>query len=362
MTAQHGLRLCRIVLRGAFFSTMFPGAVMAAVSDQPFVLRLMISLDRSSNFSDTAGRQASIAFPGGSSDNPAATDWQPRSDLNPAAAFTNIHAVSSSGAWITAEAATVNVKLPDSGTLSLAYARTDTNQEETRQGLSDNLRSNEFFATYSRRIDEKVAVGGTLRFTDSVLKEQYFEPRVGGLALESKVESRLVDFSLGLLTEPRSGWFAGGVMSMSWGKSDAVIRNAVPLPALFGMVPEGTALDRFGDDIWSLGARAGMGYAHDPTYGVYLDAQYLIVHSKKAGSVEVARIMTGLDLRLSRSVVLRAGVGVDSDQDVTLSIGASYRGGGPLSVDVAYQHNGQPEIRREFGRFDLLSASLSYRF
>ena len=153
------------------------------------------------------------------------------------------------------------------------------------------------------------------------------------------------------------------VASIGWADADTVIRNKMPLPAPpYGQLAPGMTLDRFDDDIRSLGIRAGVGYAPSPAYEIYFDAQYLMADSNLAGTAEIGRLMLGLDLQVTESSVFRVGAGVDSENEVTLSTGVSFRGFGALAVDVAYQYNAQPEIRREFGRFDLLSASLNYRF
>lgn len=341
---------------------MVPGRAIADFADKPFQLRLLLSLDRSSNFSDAAARQASIAFPAGSSGNPAADDWRPRDALHPTVSVTNIQAFSESGAWVVATAVTANVVLPEAGTLSAAYARTDTIDRKTRQDLSFDLRSNEFFVAYSQRLSDNTALGGELRLTDSVLKEQFLEP-IAGLPLESKVKSTAIDAALGLLAQPRPGWFAGMVASIGWAGANIDIRNLVPLPTpTFGTLPAGTKLDRFSDDIRFLGLRAGVGYAPSSTYGIYVDAQYLTAHSNRAGSAKVGRVVAGLDFQPTSSVVLRTGLGIDTEDEVTLSIGAGYYGFKKVAIDLAYQYNAQPELRREFGRFDLLSASLSFPF
>lgn len=363
MAAKLRFHLCRIVVPSALLWTAVPELAFADFADEQFQLRLSLSLERSSNFSDTAGRQASVAFPGGSSDNPAAADWQPRPAASPGVSLTEIQVFSESGGRVAATAGTVNFALRDAGTVSLAYARTYTIAQETRQGLAGDLRSNEFFVTYSRRVSNRLAVGGTLRSTDSRIKEQYFAREVGGLPLEVTVDARVLDGSLGLLAELQPGWFAGATLGLGWASADSTVRNRTTLPGgPFGPIPEGTSLRRFDDDIRSFGFRAGVGYAPNPAYGIYVDAQYLGADSSAGGAAELARLMSGFDLRLTESVVFRVGAGVDSENEVTLSTGLSYRGFSALAVDVAYQRNSQPEIRREFGRFDLLSASLSYRF
>lgn len=354
--------LCSIVLPGALFLVAAPGFA-GGFDDEPMVLRLSLSLDRSSNYSDTAGRQASVAFPGASSDNPAGGDWQPRDPGRPAASLTGIHLFSESGARVTAAAGTVNTRLRDAGTVSVAYARTETGDGEIRGGLSVDLRSNEFFASYSYRYRPGVSLGATVRATDSVLEEAFFAPALGGLTLEAETESKMLDATFGLLAEPRRGWFVGATAGVGRAEADATVRNRVPLPVLpaGAVLPAGTRLDRFDDTLRSFGARVGIGYSAHAVYGVYLDAQYLTIESDRAGSADIARLQAGVDFRLSDALVLRSGIGVDSENEVTLSAGASF-GSGPLVAIVAWQYNSQPELRREFGRFELVSASLSYRF
>ncbi|HRP95698.1 MAG TPA: autotransporter outer membrane beta-barrel domain-containing protein [Rhodocyclaceae bacterium] len=343
---------------------MASGHAIAGLAEKPFLLRLSLSLNRSSNFSDTAARQASAAFPGGSSVNPAGVDWRSSKETpSSSGSLTNIQIFSESGARATATAGTLTVPRPSAGTLSIAYARTDTIDRSARQGLANNLRSNEFFAGYGRRVADDRAFGAKLRLTDSVLNEQFFVPPVDGLPLQSKVKARSIDAALGVLSEPRPGWFTGAVVAAGWSSANVSIRNLTPLPAPpFGLLPAGSILERFNDDVRTFGVHVGTGYAPDRRHGIFLDAQYLMVKSKRGGSAEVGRIAAGLDLRAGESVVFRTGVGIDSEKEVTLSIGARYQGFKDVVIDVAYQHNSQPEVKREFGRFDLLSASLNVRF
>mgnify|MGYP000922965148 CR=1 FL=1 len=59
-------------------ASVAPLSWAADFSSEPYLLRLFLGLDRASNYADTAGRQASIAYPGGSSANPAGDAARPR--------------------------------------------------------------------------------------------------------------------------------------------------------------------------------------------------------------------------------------------------------------------------------------------
>ncbi len=89
---------------------------------------------------------------------------------------------------------------------------------------------------------------------------------------------------------------------------------------------------------------------------------YLKIDSDLAGTAEIARFALGTDLALTNMTVIRAGVGIDTDNETTLSVGLSYYGIEPVFLNFAYQYNAVPEIRAEFGRFHLLSASVIVPF
>jgi hypothetical protein len=346
--AKHRVLLGSILLPCVFLCIVVPGRAVASFDDEPFLLRLSLALDRSSNYSDTTARQASIAFPGGSSDNPAAANWPFPRQASPSVSLTHIDAFSESGARVVATAGTVNVALPWNGDLSLAYARTDTIDQEANQGLSFDLSSNEFFITYRQPLSEDIAIGGGLRVMDGVIKETFTPVR----PLVSEVDLIGADASFGVFAHHGPGWFSGAVAGVGWSGADIDIR----IPGL------GTTVDSSSDDNRFFTLRAGTGYVPTSAYGIYLEAQYLSAESNRAGSAEVGRLQAGFDLRATDSVVLRAGFGIDTEDEVTFSIGGGYQGFKQVTVDVAYQYNAAPEIRPEFGRFDLLTASLNVRF
>ena len=69
--------------------------------DKPYLLRALLGLDRSSNYATTSGRQASIAYPAGSSANPAADDFALREQTGRAGRAHTAHSYRIDG-WLDA--------------------------------------------------------------------------------------------------------------------------------------------------------------------------------------------------------------------------------------------------------------------
>ena len=139
----------RKVVAAVLAAGVAPLSWAADFSSEPYLLRLFLGLDRASNYADTAGRQASIAFPGGSSVNPAGDAARPRQRTE--VTLTGIGATGDHGSTLLAFPATLAVPTDENTVLSFAYAYTDTPDADTRQGLENHIRSNEFVLGLARR-------------------------------------------------------------------------------------------------------------------------------------------------------------------------------------------------------------------
>ncbi len=68
---------------------------------------------------------------------------------------------------------TANISFPKWGTVSMTFARTDTIDKDTLQDLENSLESNEIFLGYSRRISDRIALGGEFRLVDAEVQEEF---------------------------------------------------------------------------------------------------------------------------------------------------------------------------------------------
>lgn len=324
--------------------------------DEPYQMRLLMTLDRSTNYTQTAAQQASIADAGGASSNPASDDVRHReeADWKPVATLTSINAMSTSGAWITAEAFTVKSQLPEAGKLSFTYAYTDTPDGSNREGLDNVLRSNEFIFGYSHRLSDQFSFGATCRLTDAVVKQETVPAALG---VPARISSDLfaVDFTLGVRWAINDQWATGLTVAMGEVWSHTKVHNIVAIPFA---LPAGTQLSDEKDRIHSQTYKWGVGYTINEQWRVLADLQYLHINSDNAGSMDNGRFLIGANYSPNKDFNFGMGLSVDAQADVTGSAGLFYTGWDHVAMGVAYQYNSSPEIRPEFGIVHLVSCSL----
>jgi hypothetical protein len=346
------------------FSLIAPAAEAGDFSDNPYLLRLFLALDRASNAADTAGRQASIAYPGGSSANPAGDAV--RQSGRPEATLTGIRVHGDSGATLTAFPVTFTVPTDDTTVLSFAYAYTDTPDGDNRQGLENRVRSNEFFLGLARQLTPETSVGGQVRIVDASIDEEARQADLGFLPARLGVEVRSFDLTLGIQTTLADTVRVGAMANVGRGETTDTIRNLAPIPVPLPpflppvVIPADTVLDRFDDTIHTYAGGIGAAYHPSPELGVYADARYLGVHSRVGGNAELARFAFGVDARPGPAwLAVRAGWTIDSESESTPSVGVGLYPAKGVRVDLAYQYNAAPEIDPEFGKMKLLTASLA---
>jgi len=338
----------------ALMATCLSSPAHADVDNEPLFFRLTFALTRATNFSSTAGRQASTAYPGGSSANPAGDDWGQRDETQYEAEGTLIIGLTESGAVVTAEAVTITFLTDEWGTFTLAYARTDMPEGDIRGGLESDLRSNEFFLSYSKMVTDTCALGVQVRFVDADISSQAFTAALPGIPLQSDVELFGVDAVFGLLCQINDQWHAGVTGTIGWYDTETSTRNIAGPPGLVSLFVE--------DDIRIRGARVGVGYEPQERLSFYVDVEYIHFGSNTMGSADTARLLVGVEHAVSRSVAVRAGASIDIEADVTLSAGITYVGLDPVRLHLAYQYNGMPELDAEFGVVHVISLSATIDF
>ena len=351
----------RKVVAAVLAAGVAPLSWAADFSSEPYLLRLFLGLDRASNYADTAGRQASIAFPGGSSVNPAGDAARPRQRTE--VTLTGIGATGDHGSTLLAFPATLAVPTDENTVLSFAYAYTDTPDADTRQGLENHIRSNEFFLGLARRLTPATSVGGQVRVVDSTIDE---ESRAAlNIPARLEVDVRSVDLTLGVQTDLTDSVRLGAMANVGRGTTTDTVQNLAPIPVFppFVVIPSGTELDRFDDTIYTGSAGVGAAYLPSPALGVFADATYDRVHSRVGGHADIGRFALGVESRPGPAwLALRAGWTLDTESESTLSAGLGLYPAKGVRVDLALQRNAAPEIHREFGRMDLLTASVAFDF
>ncbi|MEX2213473.1 MAG: outer membrane beta-barrel protein [Phycisphaeraceae bacterium] len=337
----------------------------AELSDEPFLLRMAVTLDRQTNYASSAGRQATLAVAQGASANPAADDWSFRAEHPIIATLTSVHGVSETGTWINAAIGTVSFQTQEYGTFSLAYARTDTFSDSARNGFSDRLTSNEFFIGYGKKLNDWLSIGAQVHVIDATVREEnlFFTP-LAPLPLPLRFDTDLlsVDIGLGVLARLDEHWSIGIAGGIGGGSARSAFTNIFssinPSPA---PLPPGVLAGAFSDDTRSKSIGAGVGYLVSEQLGIYFDAQFLHVESNRAGTIDLARWVLGVEYNPIEELAVRSGILIDTDSQVTVSAGISYYGL-PFPIELAYQYNASPEVRKELGRVHLVSLSIVIPF
>jgi hypothetical protein len=325
------------------------------VDDLTFGTRVSLALDRASVYLDTIGRQASTAYPLGSSANPAADDVlrDPPFDFLAAVPLAQSHVLFESGTHVLSNSATGVVRLPEQGTVSVTYQRLDTLDHTT--GVGDaNLSSELFIAGYSIAINEQIALGigvdfsiSELDINDTVRVLPSPAPR---FARSIKTDSTTAGPTLGVLYQIDDHWSLGFSGKMTW--TDAESKIIV-----------GPTITQFDDTIESIDVRGGVGFQVENVWGVYADVQYrrLSGFRDSAGaidSVELGRLFVGAEHVLTKGIIGRVGGSVDTGGRATVSTSAGVMLSDWIAMDVAYEYNAFPEVRDELGTGHLVAFSV----
>jgi hypothetical protein len=331
------------------------------LSDETFGLRLGLTLDRASTFTDVVALSASTAYPYLSSVNPAAGDFlrEPPNEFRFIGTLTGAYVAFSNGSSITAGAASATYRLPSAGTILASYTRIDSQDVESHEGDHFTLRSNELRLSYSHLLARWIAVGGSVRLSESRLgMSSLFED----FPLHTETESLGVEGSIGVLVAPHKQWLIGFLVALGWTRGETTgFVDLPPEPFGPGLIP----ID-FRDNTRSLNIRGGLGWRPSDKFGAYADWQYLRLKNVRSGSsddsADVGRMFAGVEYLPYQFLALRLGGSADTDRQFTMSGGVGFYPTKYLQAELAYVYNAFPEIRKEFGRAHLISLSLAFVF
>jgi opacity protein-like surface antigen len=332
-----------------------------SLSDESFGLRLGLALDRASTFTDVIGLSASTAYPYLSSVNPAAGDFlrEYPNDFRFGGTLSGAYVAFTNGSSLTAGAASATYRFPSAGTFLASYTRIDSQDVEGHQGDHFTLRSNELRLTYSHLLERWIALGGSVRLSESRLS---MSSLFADFPLHTSTESKGVEGSIGVLAAPHKHWLLGILVALGWTRGETTGSVDFPPPP-FG--PGITPVD-FTDNTRSLNIRGGVGWQPSENFSAYADGQYLRLKNVRIGSsddsADVGRIYVGVEYLPLQILALRAGGSADTDRQFTVSTGVGFYPTKHFQVELAYVYNAFPEVRKEFGRAHLFSLSLAFGF
>lgn len=326
----------------------------------PFPLRALLALNRASGYAGTDGRQASVAFLGGSSINPAADDFgRTGKKAGPAnATITGISTFSDSGGQVVTFAGSFSYMSADRGTWPTSYAYTDTLDGKNNDGLETEIQSHELFLGYSTAISNTWAIGVQTRLVSGFIRNQSLVPEAGFQPLQSDTDILGLDVYLGAIGKVSDTYTLGITATASISDTETEVTNLSQL----GPLLPGNTLEEFDETAIGWSVVGGFGYTPSQSIGIYSDLQYVGLHTGKQGTIDLGRLSVGTDIRISTSSIIRVGTTVDTRSEWSPSVGLGIRLPGSMQIDFAYEKNGAPEVNKELGKTDILSASLAVRF
>jgi hypothetical protein len=159
----------------------------------------------------------------------------------------------------------------------------------------------------------------------------------------------------------------GAIVGAGYSEITTELASLQPVPMRLGpglpvTMPAGTELGREGDGIRNYLVGLGGAYQWSPATGLYADLAYHALESGRSGGASLGRLAMGVQTRLGAVWIAQAGWSIDTADEQTLSIGFSARPTHRLSLSLAYEYNGTPEIGPEFGTMQILSASAALEF
>jgi hypothetical protein len=341
---------------------LLPSVTQASsLTEEPFGLRLTMALDRGAAFTDITGLAASVAYPYASSQNPAGGDFL-REGVNAfrfAGTLTGLHVALAKGSSLHAIAPSATIRFEHAGTLIVEYAHFESHDLLSHQGDAFGLEGDRLGLWYSQRVSSAIVVGGRVDFLQSTVRAK---STVADFPIDTRTESLGIEFAVGMLASLTEHWLLGLSGGAGWTRnSNRGTIDFPPPPFAFG--PERFSFD---DNTRSLNFRGGIAWRPIDAFGAYTELQYLhartVSHAAGDNGADVFRGRFGVEWLPRPFVALRAGLTVDSDRQVSPSAGVGLYPVKYFQAEFAYVYNAFPEVRKEFGRGHLVSASVSLVF
>lgn len=344
---------------GALFGGIAAVAPLgSAVAGHPldeasFTLRFPAAISRFASYADVAaegGAQAASEYM--SSGNPASAAW-PKPETAPKfrTSFSPQASVVSFGSgnrlYLTAQAMTVDAG--KWGVFLPAIAQVTSNGEQQRDGLGFRFDAQYYQLQWGKLVAPKWAVGANLNVTTSTVRFQNDTARV------ARSRSETYDLRLGLVNQVLPKLRVGITADYSYGPTRTTSLHFDPLTFSVRNV-------RNTDHTHQALLRVGLTWEYGEGCDLYADYQGG-VFSDSTGTLYVHRFPLGIEQALIKDILfLRAGITLDTRGNVALSGGFGLSVSGNASIDLAYQYDNLPEIRKEFGVSQTLVLSLAVGF
>ena len=343
---RHG---CAALILSAFTS-VYGGRPL---EDHDFSLRFPAAVSRFASYADVAaegGAQAASEW--SSSANPASAAW-PKPDTTPkfrtsfSPQITAIGFGSGNRLYVTTQALTIDAG--KWGVFLPSVAQVTSNHEQQRDGLGFRFDAQYYQLQWGKLITPTWTIGANVNVTSSSTRFDVAGTRVG------RSRSDSYDLRLGVVHQVLPRLRVGLVIDygIAPSRTTAVAFN----PATFALETQRTT-----DTAHQVLVRTGIVWRYAEGCDFYLDYQGG-VFTDANGTLQVHRFPIGIEHSLIKDVLfLRGGTLIDTRGNIALTTGLGLSLGKRASLDVAYQYDMLPEIRREFGVAQNFVLSLAVGF
>lgn len=327
------------------------GAVAAqadSLGNADFSLRFPAAITRFASYADVAaagGAQAASAW--SSSGNPASAAWpHPEQPLlhSFAPQFTALAFREGTTLYVPTEALTIDT--PASGTWLPAAAQILSNHETDRDGLGFRFDAVFFQLQWAKLLADDWACGVNFNVTSSDLRFDQADTVV------ERSRGETYDLRLGAVHQLTERLRVGLVVDYGFAPS----RTDAP-----GAAPE-DGLVRVDDTTQQALVRPGLVWSYGLQCDLYADYQAGVFWND-TGRLWVHRFAVGIDHALIKDVLYgRLGTLLDTEGNAAGTGGFGVTLSERVSLDLAYQYNMFPEIRREFGTAQTFTMSMGIGF
>ena len=354
MKPIHRLAIVPRALVGAALLLSAEAASWAGrpLEEYEFSLRFPAAITRFAPYGDVAalgGAQAASEY--SSSNNPASAAW-PHPERKYAKSFspqfTTVRFAESLDLFVTAQA--VAIDAGGWGSFLPAAAQIRSNRAEDSSGLGFRFDAEVYQFQWARRVGEKTTLGANFNATYSNIR--YYDRALGEVV---RSRSDAYDIRLGLVREFLPRLRVGAVVDYGWSPAWT---DTLGFDFSTFRFKKLRTRDTTHQVLW----RLGLTWEYADGSDLYLDYSGG-TFSNDDGTLLVHRFSLGIEQQLIKDILFgRVGVTLDTRGEVSLTAGLGVTLGTRASLDLAYQHNSFPEIRKEFGQAQSFVASVGLGF
>ncbi len=322
------------------------------LDEYDFSLRFPAAISRFAPYGDVAGLGgAQAASEYSSSTNPASGAWpQPARKYSNSFSpqFTTVRFAESQDLYVTAQALAVDAGVW--GSFLPAAAQLRSNRAEDSSGVGFRVDAESYQLQWAKRVGDQTTIGANFNATYTDIR--YYDRDLGEIA---RSRSDAYDIRLGLVRQFLPRLRVGAVVDYGWSPART---DKLGFDFKTFSLKNFRTRDTTHQFLW----RLGLTWEYQEGSDLYLDYQGASFFNDE-GTLLVHRFSLGIEQQLLKDILFgRVGVTIDARGEVSATAGIGVTLGTRASLDLAYQHNSFPEIRKEFGQAQSFVISLGVGF